>query len=266
MIEISALEALSPELGIVLKNLDVHADLSSAECEELRDLLARHRLIAIRGVDVSPTDQRRLLQVFGDVVDEKENGLFYSFVRNRISADSEEGDECAYHCDYSFKPKPVAVVSLFGLEIPPECARTRFVDGIRAYREMPESLRKRLDGKLVLHASDVTTATAESSGRLGAENLESRQFAGTLHPAILTHPRTGEPILFINEYLCIRIEGVSHTESEALLSEVFSLIYAEKNVYEYSWRSGDMLLFDNIALQHMRAKGPVRILRRMIAF
>lgn len=266
MIEISASETLSPVLGIVLKDFDVHASLNSAECEELRDSLARHRLIVIRGIDISSADQRRLLQTFGDVVDEKENGLFYSLVRNRISADSEEGEECAYHCDYSFKPRPVAVVSLFGMEIPTDCAKTRFVDGVRACREMPNALRKRLEGKLVLHASDVTSATAESAGRLASEDLQDREFAGTLHPAILPHPVTGELILFINEYLCVRIEGVSNAESKALLSEVFALLYAERNVYEFSWQPGDLLMFDNIALQHMRAKGRPRILRRMIAF
>jgi taurine dioxygenase len=266
MVAISTSETLSPELGIVLKDFDVHAELSSVECDELRDTIARHRLILIRGTDVSAADQRRLLQVFGNVVDEKENSLFYSLVDNRISPNGEEGDECAYHCDYSFKPKPVAVVSLFGMDIPAECAKTRFVDGIRACKQMPDALRKRLEGKSVLHASDVTTATAESTGRLGVEDLESRNFLGTLHPAILPHPRTGEPILFINQYLCIRIDGVSHAESDALLSDVFAYIYAESNVYEHSWQPRDLLIFDNIALQHMRTKGPLRILRRMIAY
>lgn len=264
--EISVTETLSQVLGSVIKDFDVSADLSATECELLREMIACHHLILIRDVNPSPTDQRRLLQVFGTVVDEKENGLYYSLVRNRISPDSEEGDECIYHCDYSFRQTPVAVVSLFGMEVPAECARTRFANGVRALRELPAQLRERLEGKMVLHASDVTSATAESSGRLQAEDLYGKEYASALHPAILTHPKTGERILFINQYLCVRIEGLSQTESEALLSEVFARTYTEDNVYEHRWRQGDLLMFDNIALQHMRLKGAPRILRRMIAY
>jgi taurine dioxygenase len=238
--------------------------LDADAADALREMLARHKLLLFRGVEVDAAQQRRLLERFGTVIDEKEDGRYYSLVNNRISPDSDEGDECTYHCDYSFKPSLLPFVSLYGLEIPEGCAPTRFVNGIHAYRGLDADLKSRLEGRLVLHACDVTSASAESAGPLRPDDLETKSYLGTLHPAILSHPSTGEPILFINDYLCVRIEGVSNAESAALLAGVSAHLYAEDAVYEHSWRPGDLMIFDNIALQHKRVKGAPRVLRRMI--
>jgi taurine dioxygenase len=257
-------EPLSPLLGVVVQHCDVRAPLSAATRTWLRDLIARHKLLLFRDVDLESTEHRRLLETFGTVVDEKDDGRYYSLVDNRISPDSEEGDECIYHSDYSFRPTLLPFVSLYGMDIPANCAPTRFVSGVLACRELGADVRARLAGKLVLHASDVMTATGESSGPLRAEDIESRAYAGTLHPAILTHPATGESILFVNEYLCVRIEGLSLAESNALLADVYGHLYSDDQVYEHHWRRGDLIVFDNIALQHKRVRGAPRILRRMI--
>jgi taurine dioxygenase len=37
-----------------------------------------------------------------------------------------------------------------------------------------------------------------------------------------------------------------------LLHEVYDHLYAPTNVYEHRWRNGDIIIWDNIALQHMR--------------
>jgi len=265
MLDISMATPLSSALGVVIPNFDVHADLSDTDGEKLRSMLARHHLILFPDLSLSSAENRRLLEIFGPVKDEFHDGSYSSLVQNRISPDSDEGEEVIYHCDYSFLPDPVQVVSLYGMHIPGVCATTRFANGVRACRTLPADLRARLGDKWVLHASDVTESHPISSGRLTAADLEKKEFRGTLHPAILTHPRTGDEVLFINEYLSVRVEGLSRVESELLLSAAFAHLYAPNNVYEHHWRQGDLIVFDNIALTHKREKGAPRTLRRMIA-
>jgi alpha-ketoglutarate-dependent taurine dioxygenase len=247
---------LSPALGVEVDHLDPRDGLSANTCEALRDLLWRYQLILISGVELTVDEHRRLLAVFGAVEDEQGDGKYHSFVT--------EGEELIYHCDYGFMPEPLPVVSLYGVEVPDSCAPTLFASGVHACRRLPASLRARLEGRHVLHASDVRSATQRSAGPLRPEDLERVPYRGTSHPAILTHPRSGEEILFFDEYLSVRIEGISLQESASLLSDVHSHLYAPAHVYEHHWRSRDLIVFDNLALSHKRAKGEPRVLRRLI--
>ena len=58
-------------------------------------------------------------------------------------------------------------------------------------------------------------------------------------------------------------------ESEELLEELFAHLYAPDLVYEHTWSDGDLVVFDNVALQHARGDverdGPSRTLRKVIA-
>ena len=80
-----------------------------------------------------------------------------------------------------------------------------------------------------------------------------------LRPVVSIHPTTGQPVLFVNEQHVERIEGLDPAESRALLVALFDHLYAEANIFEHRWRNGDLVIWDNIALQHgRRAIGGVR--------
>jgi taurine dioxygenase len=86
-------------------------------------------------------------------------------------------------------------------------------------------------------------------------------------PAVRAHPETGEPLLCVSELCTARLDDLPPAESEALLTELFGRLYAEPGVYRHHWRSGDLLLWDNIALQHGRddqAGVRTRRLRRIV--
>ena len=66
------------------------------------------------------------------------------------------------------------------------------------------------------------------------------------------------------------IEGMDADSSEALIQEVFSVIYSEENRFVHHWRKGDLVIWDNVAVQHGRrfdkddAVQTRRTLRRVI--
>ena len=49
-----------------------------------------------------------------------------------------------------------------------------------------------------------------------------------------------------------RLNGLAPGQSEALLQELFGYLYASDNVHQHEWRNGDLVIWDNIALQHSR--------------
>ena len=74
------------------------------------------------------------------------------------------------------------------------------------------------------------------------------------------------PILYVSEMQTDHLVGLSSEESEQLLAEAFAELYRPENCYEHRWRLGDVVVWDNLALQH--ARGPIldgdrRTLRRV---
>ena len=67
---------------------------------------------------------------------------------------------------------------------------------------------------------------------------------------VRTHPVTGRKGLFVNEAHCPVIIGLPEEESAALLAELCAHIVRPEFRYEHSWRAGDLLMWDNVAVQH----------------
>jgi taurine dioxygenase len=74
---------------------------------------------------------------------------------------------------------------------------------------------------------------------------------------IAPHPRTGAPVVNANALQTDRVVGLSEDESEALLAELFSVLYSPDNVLVLDWEVGDLVIWDNLAIQHERPDFPV---------
>jgi len=52
----------------------------------------------------------------------------------------------------------------------------------------------------------------------------------------------------------MRIMELPIGESDALLAELFDYLYAPQNIYTHDWQPGDLVVWDNITVQHCRPK------------
>ncbi len=90
-----------------------------------------------------------------------------------------------------------------------------------------------------------------------------------MQPLVRLHPRTGRPLLYVSEMGTSHVVELPRAESDALLAELFAILYDPALVYEHTWRTGDLVIFDNLLMQHARgdvlADGPTRTLRKVIA-
>jgi alpha-ketoglutarate-dependent taurine dioxygenase len=91
----------------------------------------------------------------------------------------------------------------------------------------------------------------------------------TVKPLEMRHPRTGESLLYACEQMTKAIVDVPEAESEPLLEELFAVLYADGARIEHHWRTGDLVVWDDLAAQHGRPnvteQGPVRTLRKVAA-
>ena len=48
------------------------------------------------------------------------------------------------------------------------------------------------------------------------------------------------------------IVGLPEAESEALLADLFAVLYHDSNIHVHEWTVGDLVVWDNVALHHAR--------------
>lgn len=236
------LRPLSPALGVEALGIDLDDTPTAAERRALRDAYAQAHLVLVRGECVEMATQCGFASMFGPVIDS-------AYVSNSRAGGIIPHGALLFHSDLAFTPAPYLGLSLHALELPPTGSATWFVDAIAACRALPRSLRRRIDDCTAVHAFDLQTQRGD--GRAFREPVPGSGDRA-VHPVILRHPTTGDAVLYVNEMQTERIEGLAPDESDDLLRELFAHLYSGEFTYEHQWRLGDLIVWDNVAIQHAR--------------
>jgi taurine dioxygenase len=253
---------LSPAMGVELSGFDFRQPLDGAMAEELNRLFDRHRLLLVRGQDLSGDDQLRLCRHLRTVSDDT------TFVSNVEAGAFHRECELLYHSDYTFRPWPLDGISLYALEIGDGASPTRFVNTALAYAHMPEQLRERLhDLEVVMQVNikDGDESTPIRTARL-PEHAPAEWYPKATWPAIRVHPRTGDRYVVPGSHQASHFVGLTHAESDVILDELLAFLYSGDFLYEHHWAVGDLVIWDNLVLQHGRPENPAttpRTLRRV---
>lgn len=248
---------ISKALGVAIDGLDLRRKLAADTREGLKTLLDQHHLLVFRNQDIEAEDQIRLLGMFGPICDEVGNGSFHSFVSN-VRKDGLFGEwELVFHSDWTWRAYQPPVFSLYGLEVNGASVPTRFANGIRACQVLSPELRQKLASMSAVHASDLTTDSSVGYGPrvrlldfpvMPPEQTHPR----AVHPVLKPHPKTGTPVLFVTHRHTSHFQGLTSEENEQLMAQVFEVLYHPDNVYTHHWSKGDLVVWDNVALQHGR--------------
>jgi taurine dioxygenase len=189
--------------------------------------------------------QAEIADLFSPVI-RSGDGLTYI---SNVRPDGQLGDnELAFHSDLAYAEYPYQGLSLHAVDVVDDATGTRFVSSMEAYQRLPGDLKQRIRDLHVQHVS----SSKNMAGRPAKMVYESEhpQF---VRPLVINHPDTGEPILYVTRGQTVRVLELSDQESDALLDELFGYLYAGDNTFEHRWRVGDIVLWDNYALQHARS-------------
>ncbi|MCH2169145.1 TauD/TfdA family dioxygenase [Myxococcota bacterium] len=255
-------QPLSESLGVEILGLDLRRPMSVLEREHLKQLYDEHHLLYLRCPGLDSDSHLEFSKIFGPLFGEIP-GQFVQYVSNHREDRIIDEGALLFHSDLAFTPVPVLGLSLFALEIPEAGAQTSFANAARAWSRLSESLRAQLSELHARHLFNLTTQRGDVPYR--DEDLPEREPRAE-HPVRMLHPRNGREILYVSEMQTDRIVELSQGESNAVLADLFGQLYSEENVYEHSWQEGDLLIWDNLAVQHARPDMPVgaaRTLRRI---
>jgi taurine dioxygenase len=239
---------------------DLAQPMSEATASSFVDLLYENGLVVARGQTLSMDRQTTLMQLIGPIVRRpQENGY--------ISTDNDEQasrTELSFHADGAYTSSPFAALSLHAIDVVNGASSTRFVNADRAYATLPAALRDRLDKA---HA-DMISPTLEGVGIRASEMRDAKASLHAEFPAVRVNPRTGRRCIGVSEMHTAGLLDMPWEESRDLLGAVFDHLYAAANTVEHFWNVGDLVVWDNLTLQH--ARGSLmgvgrRVLQRVVA-
>jgi taurine dioxygenase len=250
---------LSDALGAEVIGLDLSKPLDAAEVEELRAAFLTHHLLCLRGKPLSAQDFCDVARIFGTPHAETTRKHWVDgvpeisrLVSTYKSPDDKPKDpkmnrRSGWHTDHSFKEIPPKATLLHGHEIPSAAGHTRFCNAEKAYEDLPEATKQRLDGLQAVHSYDTLRTPARAIARTAEEEAETPD---VIHPLVRTHDETGRKTLYYNYNRTDRVVGLERAESDQLLDAIHEHMTQPKYRYDHEWRVGDIVVWDNRCLIH----------------
>lgn len=237
---ISAIEPFGVEI-----DFDLRQTLTERQKTVLQDLRVRHHLLLFRNQVLTLEEQIEVISTFGPILQAEGEGLGY--VSNKHERGILGNDPLDFHADLDFSPHgSYYIISLHAIVVPDGNTSTFFANMKRGYDALPANLKARAEG---LDAIDVWIKNPTGRNRVADLPPGSPQFR---HPLVRTLPISGDKAIHASRTGTSEIIGLDYEESEALLETILGSIYQPANIYEHKWNTGDIVIWDNRALQHRR--------------
>lgn len=254
--------ALSDAIGAEIRDIDL-AHIDDATFTAIHDVWIRFQVLRFRNQKLTDAKLVAFSRRFGelDIAPPNENGtrdvegfpeilVISNVVEDGVEIGSLGSGEAAWHTDMSYIPTPPIGSVLYAWEVPRRGGSTGFLNMYRVLETMPDSLRRKIEGRYIKH-----DATTNSAGylRAGTENSDDvRTSPGTAHPIIITHPETGRDTLYLGRRHRAYVVDMNVDASEALLGELWSHTNQKEFTWHQEWSVGDLVMWDNRCTMHRR--------------
>jgi taurine dioxygenase len=243
------LSPASPALGTVVRDIDLREPLRADALTALHAELSRSFLLHFPGQELSDDQHVAAVAQFGPVATEGAGSV--GFVSNHRPDGTLGAGTASFHIDFGFTERPYEHLSLYGLEIPATGTETWFANAVAAAADLPADVRTRVSTLQSRAAVDVTSPEGEAGVRVELGRLDA-SYPHAVRPVLWPHRTTGEPILAVWEQQTDAILPLEPAESSELIRALYAHLYAPEHRMVHRWEPGDLLLWDNHALQHAR--------------
>ena len=189
----------------------------------------KRRLKAREITDISNLDER------GQVL-EQADGRRVQGLANRL-----------WHTDASFTD-PAGRYSMLSARgpMPSSGGETEYANMYAAYESLSDRRKAEIAELRAFHS------IVYSRSLIGFDDFTSDQRAalsGAEHPLVRVNPRTGRRSLYVASHAA-HIIGWPVPEGRLLLRDLLEHATAPHNVYRHTWRTGDVVIWDNRATMH----------------
>ncbi|GAA4556793.1 TauD/TfdA dioxygenase family protein [Planotetraspora kaengkrachanensis] len=241
-------------IGAVVAGIRVGGDAAPAAVAELRAALLRHRVVFLRDQrHATDADQLAFTRLLGTVT--KPHPTVTGDGEAVLPIDSEQGKANSWHTDVTFVDRIPAISVLRAVTLPHYGGTTVWANTVEAYRRLHPGLQA-LVGQLRAVHSNLYDYAAQRP-QIGGIDVKEQEYREafrssefeTEHPVVRIHPETGEPSLLLGHFVR-SFEGLSSADFQDLFALLQRHITRLENTVRWTWRAGDIAIWDNRATQH----------------
>jgi taurine dioxygenase len=221
---------------------------------ELRAALLRHKVVFLRDQQhATDADQRAFAELLGPLT--RPHPTVAGDGTAVLPIDSEQGKANSWHTDVTFVDRVPAISVLRAITLPPYGGTTVWANTAEAYRRLHPALQA-LTGQLRAVHTNLYDYAADRP-QLGGVDVKEEEYRAefrhlefeTEHPVVRIHPETGEPTLLLGHFVR-SFTGLTTADSADLFALLQRHITRLENTVRWTWRDGDIAIWDNRASQH----------------
>jgi taurine dioxygenase len=238
-------EPLTPTIGAVIHGVDI-GNLDDQTFTEIHDAWMQHLVIFFRDQRLSPQQHLDFGKRFGPLhihpaAPYAEGNPALMVIHT--DKDSKRNNGSGWHTDVSADEEPPLGTILHLHQLPDEGGDTLFINMYAAFEALSDSMQAFLCTLSASHQSNYT-------GTYG-DHPPQRAFPEAIHPVVRTHPVTGRNALFVNPAFTRHIEGLTPTESKALLDYLYEHAVQPRFQCRFKWQTNSIAMWDDRCTWHM---------------
>jgi alpha-ketoglutarate-dependent sulfate ester dioxygenase len=243
-------------IGAEIGGVRIGGDLAPEVVRELRNALLAHRVVFLRDQDHAVDgDQRAFASLLGTPT--KPHPTVAGEGDQVLPIDSDRTRANSWHTDVTFVDRIPAISILRAITLPPYGGTTVWANTVNGYAKLHPALKALVDELWAEHSNrydyirepDERRISGESAARAAyREEFVSSVFV-TEHPVVRIHPETGERALILGHFIrrFVRLSTIDSSDLYELLQRQVTRL---ENTVRWSWRTGDVAIWDNRATQH----------------
>ena len=254
-------------LGAEVRGVDLSREPDDATFRAIERAWNEHSVLLFRDQSIDETRHLAFTRRFGDLEVHVLDQYLHPehpeilIVSNVMDGDRHVGIYDAgryWHTDLSYMKVPSRGSLLYAIEVPHDATGTPLGDTLfastaAAYDTLPADMKRRiswLEAEFSL-ANRHARLVADGDPDATLSDAQQEKAPPVIHKVVRTHPITGRRSIYVNEGQTARILDLPDDEARDLLEELCTHCTRPEFVYRHRWRTGDLLMWDNIPTQHL---------------
>jgi alpha-ketoglutarate-dependent taurine dioxygenase len=254
---------LHPALGAEIRGVDLHAPMDPETFRNVHDAWMQHLVVVFPNQPITDEEHVAFTRYFG------EPEIFHqTIIRSRavqeifrVSNVDDDGNLMPpshptvrqvslaqlWHTDSSYRAMPCVGSLLHGVEISRTGGETQFINMYMVYDELPDSLRRQVDGRRARHDFGNLHRLSELKPLTEAEKAA---MPPAWQPMVRRHPVTGRESLYISPIYNDAVEGLDDETARRLIEDLTAFAAQSRFMYKHRWEPDDVLMWDNRCTIH----------------
>lgn len=253
---------LTCNIGAELKGVQLKDAIESDDLyNEIYRLMLEHKVIFFRDQDLTPEQHVAFARRFGDLEDHpvagggpKIEGLVNIFKDANSKPNYLENN---WHADVTWREHPQKMAVLRCVKCPEVGGDTMWANMAKAYADLPEHIKQQIDGLYTRHSIE---ASFGASMPIEQRHALKAQYPDAEHPVVITHPETGEEVLYVSAYSThftnfhtrdnVRYGNDFTPGSHWLLMDLVRRATIPEYQVRWTWEPNSVAIWDNRCTQH----------------